>query len=967
MNVRTLVIPAAVALSLALAPGMAQAQDGDPWNDGDEAALRGQAAERRIVPQRYRFVELDRQALQARLAEAPLEFTPVAAHDAPILALPLPDGSALRFRVEESPIMEPALAALYPEIKTYRGQSVDDPTATTRFDWTSSGFHAIVLSSAGTVYIDPYRRGDTVHYISYFARDNLRNPGFRCLGRREPLGKGEGVDYDLLVPSGATLRTYRLALAADFEYSTFHSLPNPPNVAAVLNNGIIPTMNRVDGIYEREVAARMVLIAGENSIIFITANDPYTNNDGGAMLNENQATLDSIIGSANYDIGHVFSTGGGGIAGLGVVCQNGQKAFGVTGLTNPVGDNFDVDYVAHEMGHQFGGNHTFNSSTSNCGGGNRHAATAYEVGSGSTIMAYAGICGNTDLQPHSDDYFHNISFVEIQAYTNNGSGNACAVQTATGNHAPLVNAGPDFNIPKSTPFALTGSATDQDNDPLTYTWEEMDLGPAGDGRTDNGSSPILRSFKGTTDPTRTLPRLSDILGNIVTYGEILPTTTRALKFRLTARDNRATGGGVDWAPMQVNVSATAGPFAVTAPNTNVTWIIGQPATVTWAVANTTAAPINTAQVTIRLSTDGGLTFPTALATATANDGTETIIVPNQPSTTARVKVEAVGNVFFDISDANFGLMAQPTQAAAPAALAVDTGGNGVLQPGETAVVVAPSWLNTGSGALASATGILSNFTGPAGPTYTINDSTAAYGTIAPGATASCATAGNCYAVSISSGTRPVQHWDATASETISPSANSKTWTLHVGDSFSDVTGGNTFYRFVETLFHNGVTGGCGGASYCGSTATPREQMSVFVLVSKEGSGYTPPACGTPVFNDVPASSPFCRWIEELARRGVVSGCGGGAFCPSTSVTREQMAIFVLRTLDPTLTPPACVPPNLFNDVPETSAFCRWIEELANRGIVTGCGGGNYCPTAAVTREQMAVFLASTFGLELYAP
>jgi predicted TIM-barrel enzyme len=179
-----------------------------------------------------------------------------------------------------------------------------------------------------------------------------------------------------------------------------------------------------------------------------------------------------------------------------------------------------------------------------------------------------------------------------------------------------------------------------------------------------------------------------------------------------------------------------------------------------------------------------------------------------------------------------------------------------------------------------------------------------------------------------------------------------------------VAAASPFYRFVETLLHHGVTGGCSGGQYCPASATTREQMAVFVLIAREGAGYAPPACATPVFGDVPASSPFCRFIEELARRAVVSGCGGGNYCPSAAVTREQMAVFVLRALDPALTPPACATP-VFADVPASSPFCRWIEELARRGVVTGCGNGNYCPSAAVTREQMGVFLSATFALALY--
>jgi hypothetical protein len=218
--------------------------------------------------------------------------------------------------------------------------------------------------------------------------------------------------------------------------------------------------------------------------------------------------------------------------------------------------------------------------------------------------------------------------------------------------------------------------------------------------------------------------------------------------------------------------------------------------------------------------------------------------------------------------------------------------------------------------------------------------------------------------------RPAFHWDATLLETVGPAAQGqqKTWVVHIGESFSDVLPTSPFYRFVETLLHHGVTGGCAANTYCPAAAVSREQMAVFVLVAREGAGYVAPACGAaPMFADVPVSSPFCRWIEELARRGIVTGCGGASYCPTAAVSREQMAVFVLRTQEAATAPPACVPPNLFADVPETNPFCRWVEELANRGVVTGCGGGNYCPLAPVTRDQMGVFISGTFGLSLYGP
>ena len=297
----------------------------------------------------------------------------------------------------------------------------------------------------------------------------------------------------------------------------------------------------------------------------------------------------------------------------------------------------------------------------------------------------------------------------------------------------------------------------------------------------------------------------------------------------------------------------------------------------------------------------------------------------------------------------------------PVALAVDAAGNGVAEPGEIASL-APTWLNT-TGAAVSATGAIPRFVGPTGGSHSIIDNAADYGTLADGAQASCGA--NCFAVRASATTRPLTHWDASATEEMN-TGHRALYAVHVGESFSDVPRTNPFYRYVETLLHRGVTSGCSATTYCPSAATTRDQMAVFVLVGKDGSGFTPRECTTPVFADVPAASPYCRWVEELARRGAVSGCGGGNYCPGDPVTREQMAVFVLRALDPDLVPPGCTTP-VFNDVPAGSPYCRWIEELARRGIAGGCGGGSYCPSAAVTRDQMGVFIGGTFGLTLYGP
>ena len=624
----------------------AQSQD-RVWQFVEEDSIVAKG-ERQIIPQAYRTVQANEAALKNLLGKAPVEFTKEAKDNRVVIALPMPDGSFAKFRVEESPIMEQALAAQYPEIKTYRGQGIDDPAATTRLDFTPAGFHAMILSERGTVYIDPYSKGDTTNYITYYKSD-YRNDGKRFACHVTDDDKSaQGIDHIANVANGATLRTYRLALAATGEYTLFQGGTVAGALAAMTTS-----MNRVNAIYERDLAVRMIMVAGESLIIYTNPNtDPYANDDGFAMLSQNQSNLTTIIGSTNYDIGHVFSTGGGGVAGLGVVCSPGSKARGVTGSPSPSGDGFDVDYVAHEMGHQFNGRHSFNGTVSNCGGGNRTASSAFEPGSGTTIMAYAGICDSQNIQPHSDDYFHVKSLEEMVGFI---AGNSCDVETSTGNTPPTVTASANMTIPKSTPFTLTATGSDANGDSITYCWEEYDLGTSSPPDTDASGSarPIFRSFNPASSPSRTFPKMSDVLNNTSTYGEALPSMNRTMVFQVTARDNRAGGSGISTATTQVTVSAAAGPFLVTQPNTNVTWDGGTAQAVTWDVANTAAAPVSAANVKISFSSDGGNTFPIVLAESTPNDGSATVTVPNVSTTSARIKVEAVGNIFFDVSNANF--------------------------------------------------------------------------------------------------------------------------------------------------------------------------------------------------------------------------------------------------------------------------------------------------------------------------
>jgi hypothetical protein len=672
-----------VALLLAIpARVFAQSSDSPLWQDvpdpQSQSSLRAQTTplEREIIPQSYRTVSLQRNAMQVFLDAVPTESSGRKIQDGTEITLPLPEGGYGRFKILESPIMEQGLANQFPEIKTFIVQGVDDPASSGRIDQTPKGFRACIYSTRGRFFIDPYWKENDSVSMSYYTRDYL-NPAklkeLACgvLGNSNPTALRSASLSLVARPTGALLKIYRLALACTGEYAA--AVSTAPVTIDKVMAAMVTSVNRVNSVYEKDFSIRMILVNNNSSLIFTTAStDPYTNTDGNAMLTQNQTKVDAVIGSSNYDIGHVFSTGGGGIAGLGVVCVTGLKAEGVTGSPNPVGDAYDIDYVAHEMGHQFGGNHTFNGTTGSASG-NRNASTAYEPGSGSTIMAYAGICAPQDLQSNSDPYFHSGSYTEIDNYTTTGTGKTPFSTTSTGNNPPLIVALPTatISIPSQTPFALTASASDLDGDSLTYCWEEFDAGSAQDPTVsprDNGSSCIFRSYNPTTSPTRFFPSLPFILLNSnlppvnytlngATYinGETIPTTTRTMNFRVAVRDNRAGGGGQNWAAMKVATVSTAGPFRITSLNSTANLSAGVPISLTWNVANTTVSPISCANVKITYSTDGGNNFPVVLASSVPNNGSAIVTIPSNPSNATsqgRLKLEAVGNIFFDISDAN---------------------------------------------------------------------------------------------------------------------------------------------------------------------------------------------------------------------------------------------------------------------------------------------------------------------------
>jgi trimeric autotransporter adhesin len=963
---RGILLPLALTLVAAIPAGTAE-NPVDPtqylWQSIEgpaPAGLAAQTARTAARPRRIRTLTLNRGGLEAVMAGAPLERTRAARERTLVLSLPAPGGEFERFAVQESPVMEPALAAKHPDIKTYSGRGLDNPASRVRFDITPLGFHASVRGPRGSWYIDPSAPLDQSLYQSYFGRDVTDNPHGVLVERSgegteisadrgfyhapdtvtlrgagfaadapvvvtitageitattrtvDAVADAEGAfevsfvadpdghlgmhqveatdttsvatgaydvvsDEDVSVdpPIGDQLRTYRVALLTDPSYATYFG--GPANVTPAK----VTLINRVTQVYEDETSIRLVLI-GNNDVLNLDtpalmtgANGPcggsacftaaQAGTCGSGTLTRNRIVIGLLAGASNFDVGHIaLGLNGGGVASLGVVGGNG-KAQGCTGLPFPVGDFFAVDYVAHEMGHQFAGNHTFNGTQSNCSGGNRNAGTSVEPGSGSSIMAYAGICQTDNLQPHSDPYWSQRSLDEITTYTSgaetninevqmgvlagfdgtdsfqlryNGSlsapitrgtnFNAAGIQaaivgiagwpvggtaatsavtdtgftvtfggtvagtdvsllelvscagctgyvgeiakggpttrrgtvTATGNHPPVVTAPAQFTIPLRTPFALTGSATDEDGDPLTYMWEQNDRGAAaGTSLVSNtkANGPLFRQFgtaavvsatdtllyespgenAASTNPTRIFPDLTQILANntnaetglcpaypvtpptvvppaiLECYSEFLPTATYvgfagvnasplSLHFRLTARDGRPGGGGVNNATTTLLLAPNAGPFLVTGPNTAVTYAGASSQTITWDVASTNVAPVNATDVRISLSVDGGHTYAYELTPSTPNDGSEALVLPNVATTQARVKVEAVGNVFFDVSNADFTIQALPIVTnSAPGGAAVQYSDS--LSPAVT--VSASDADSAGSTLVASVTGL----------------------------------------------------------------------------------------------------------------------------------------------------------------------------------------------------------------------------------------------------------------------
>lgn len=642
----------AIVILLAACPGFAQLRNF--WSPASAISPDQTIKNGRSAPSAYKVYDLDVAGIKKALQAAPDRTSRVRTEV--LISFPTPDGNFETYKIVEAPVLHPDLAKKYPGIKSYAGQGVDDRTATIRFSLDDRfGFYGMIFSQRHhTFYIDPYSNDRTKY--SVYARESLHDAdrSFSCLTEEGKVRHAAENNPINARTDDKKLRKYRLALSCNAEYGNIFAgsgtdAQKKANILAQMNI----TMTRVNGVYEKDLAVTMEIVPNNDLIIYYgsTTSDPWS----GEFNTKTQQVIDAAIGNANYDIGHNFNTSGGGNAGcIGCVCVTGQKGSGYTGSSNPTGDPFDIDYVAHEMGHQFGGYHTQSNASCISGSG----TTEVEPGSGSTIMGYAGIC-SANVQNNSDAYFHYVNIRDISANIQTGTSAGCAQVINITNNPPTANAGPDYTIPKSTAFVLRGSGSDPDGDELVYNWEQNDPQPSGSANNSAPSptktvGPMFRSKFATTSPDRYMPQISDVVNNNLTpTWEVVPSVARTLNFALTVRDNKAGGGQTSDDLMRVTVNGTAGPFVVTAPNTAISWTVGSTQTVTWNVAGTSAAPISTANVNILLSTDGGFTYPVTLLSNTPNDGSQAVTVPNNLTTTARVKVEAVGNIYYDISNANF--------------------------------------------------------------------------------------------------------------------------------------------------------------------------------------------------------------------------------------------------------------------------------------------------------------------------
>ena len=689
MNKNKIILMLAAIIAVSSLSVFAQKQIWVENNTDRSDIVTAKAVARQSFPDDFRLYNLDIALLRNKL------FTVVgsnARQQSTVIELPNANGGLEQFEIFEASNFEPALQAQFPEIRAFSGRGITDKFATLKLSISPQGIQTMVFrTETDNEFMEPYSMDNKTYAVYKTHRERGSLP-WACTTEEKGLFSSwisEMTTPNSPLSNAGQLKTMRLAQSSNGEYANFFGATSPSQVNLVLaayNN----TLTRANGVYEKDLALHLNLIPETVNVIYYDpATDPYTNLS--SWNSQLQTTLTNVIGEANYDIGHMFgASGGGGNAGcIGCVCVDGQKGRGITSPADaiPMGDNFDIDYVAHEVGHQLGANHTFSFS-------NEGTGVNKEVGSGITVMGYAGITSQ-DVAPHSIDVFHQASIGQIQT---NLAGKTCPVTTnMTANTPPVVAPVSNYTIPITTPFILTGSATDAQNDPLTYNWEQNDnsttTGAGSVASPTKLTGPNWLTFPSTTSPSRTFPRLSTILaglyvtptlpgGDAIANIEALSSVSRVLNYRLTVRDNRpyvpgSTIGQTQFTDTTITVTNTAGPFRVTSKDAAnpQSWQGGSQQDVTWDVNNTNLAPVSTSNVNILLSTDGGQTFPITLASNTPNDGTQSVTLPAVVTNSARIKVEAVGNIFFDINNFDFAITS--ASAVSISGRITDQSGNGI--------------------------------------------------------------------------------------------------------------------------------------------------------------------------------------------------------------------------------------------------------------------------------------------------
>ncbi len=635
------------------------------WTHIDESQIQlSEDQERQIIPTEYKTYQLHIEQFQEALKSAPDEFINNRKEKDVLIELPMPDGRLESFKFFRSEVMEKPLSEKYPMIKSYKGYSIDR-TKIARISISPYGFYGSIRTHEGPIYIDPYADNQTDYYISYFTKNHRPDASTNTSCGT----KGSSLDPNDVIPGEnfvdfrsptdvLPLRTYRFALACTGGWGQFQS-----SVESALAKMVTGT-NRLNLIFESEMGIRLLLLGNNDLLIHLNPNtDPYPNNQSGTnqefpnwqqgCLYTNTGVVNGIVGFTNYDIGHIWSncSDTGGVAFLGSACNN-NKGGGVTCIGgNSNVTNVVVNITAHELGHQFSANHSFN----HCDQDNENIGTGFEPGSGSTIMSYAGLCGPQNVQGFNEDNFNVGSLQEMVQFTRIGSVQ-CAEEIETTNNEPTatIPLDDDFYIPIETPFEMTGIGEDEDeNDVLTYSWEQYNFGPLSDLGVPIANAPSFRVFYPSENPTRVFPRIDKIINKTFEKTEVLPTYSRNYRFRFVVRDNNEEAGAIAWDEVEFNAVAEAGPFLVDYPNFGENFEVGQTIEVVWDVANTDVGPINCEKVDIFLSTDGGFTYPIQLAGNEDNDGSAEVIVPLALGNQNRVKVKARDNIFFDISDFNF--------------------------------------------------------------------------------------------------------------------------------------------------------------------------------------------------------------------------------------------------------------------------------------------------------------------------